>query len=242
MKIFFCADERNNEANQKLRACIKRYGQADLDKADVVVALGGDGFVLKVLRGLLNNKIPVFGLNFGHVGYLLNHYRPEGLPERIAAAKTMHLTPLVVRAESFDGKMIQEHVFNDVSLTRQSPQAARLTTLITDEKNNEPLIMEQTVFGDGLIVATPIGSSGYYTSAGGQPFPAQTGLIGVKGTNCRESYNPIVSDKAHIFVQPQEPVKRPIQLDCDGKKRFKNIATALIQAATGKTQTLLVER
>ena len=241
MKIFFCADGRNEIAAQSLRACIKRYGQAELAQAEVVVVLGGDGFMLKTLQALLNYQTPVFGLNFGHVGYLLNHYAPDDpLPDRICKADQLKWTPLEVNAETFLGKPVQNYAFNDFSLMRQNPQAARLSVNITDEKNQN--IVSETVFGDGIIVATPMGSHGYYASAQGKPLPIQGGVIGVKGVCCKQDFNPIVSDLSQISVAPQEPEKRPIHLDCDGKTRFSNIAVATIHAAPAKAQTLLVER
>ena len=239
MKIFFCADERNEKANQMLRACIKRYGQADLAQSDVVVVLGGDGFMLKIFQALLNYQTPVFGLNFGHVGYLLNHYAPDNLPDRIAKANKVQCTPLCVNAEPFYGRHVQAYAFNDFSIMRQNPQAARLKTVIQDE--NKPLI-DEVVFGDGIIVATsPIGCHGYYASAQGKPLPAESGYIGVKGVCCKQDFNPVVTDKAHIYISPQEAEKRPVHLDCDGKTRYPNIATASIKAVPAKAQTLLVE-
>ena len=242
MKIFFCADTRNNVAQQKLRACIKRYGQANIETADVVVALGGDGFMLKTLQMLLNYQIPVFGLNFGHVGYLLNHYAPDQLPERIERATPVCVAPLLVYAEPFYGSPSQHYAFNDVSIIRQSPQAARLSVGITDVQDWKPIISQDTVFGDGLIAATTSGTSAYYAAAGGCPLPDQKGHIALKGSNCRQNYNPILSDEAHVFVVPQEPVKRPVQMDCDGKKRVSNIALAQIECAPEKKQTILVEK
>lgn len=241
MKIFFCADRRNETAMQSLLACIKRYGQADLAQADVAVVLGGDGFMLKTLQALLNYQTPVFGLNFGHVGYLLNHYAPdEPLPDRICNADQLRWTPLEVNAETFLGKTVQNYAFNDFSLIRQNPQAARLTVNITDEKNQN--VINETVFGDGIIVATPMGSHGYYESAQGKPLPKQEGVIGVKGVCCKQDFNPIVSELSKISVVPQEAQKRPINLDCDGKTRFPNIAVATIHAVPEKAQTLLIER
>lgn len=242
MRIFFCADERNNEAAQKLRACIKRYGQADLTEAEVVVVLGGDGFMLKILRALLNYQIPVFGLNLGHVGHLLNHYAPDNLPDRIVSARPINLRPLSVKVKPFYGKALEAYVFNDVSVMRQSPQAARLTTVITDEKDGKPVVMNKTVFGDGLLVATPSGSNGYYASAGGSPFSGSERIIGVKSICSKQNFNPILSENAHIVVTPQEAVKRPVHLDLDGKKRIKNIEIALIESEPRKAQTLLVEQ
>ena len=241
MKIYFLAD-KNPEATKALYACIKKYGQADLAEADVVIALGGDGFMLKTLQALLNYKIPVFGLNFGHVGYLLNSYNAENLPERVESARSVRLLPLVVNAQTYDGQIIHEYAFNDFSLTRQSPQAARLSVVITDRKNGKRFVSQESVFGDGLVVATASGSTGYYSAAGGIPFSQKEGGIGVKAICCKTNYNPIVSKEAHIVVTPQESKKRPIHLDCDGKKRFSNIATACIEAEPTKVQTLLLER
>ncbi len=241
IKLHFLADKQP-KAMQALRACIRRYGQADLDKADAVIVLGGDGFMLKILQSLLNYQTPVFGLNFGHVGYLLNHYAPDNLPDRIAGAEQVQMTPLSVRTKPFNRPPVESYVFNDASITRQSPQAARLTALITDEKDGKPVVMQETVFGDGMVVSTPSGSSGYYASAGGEPLSHSVNAVCVKSICSKKNFNPILSEHAHIVVTPQEAVKRPVHLDLDGKQRINNIEIALIESDPTKTQTLLVER
>ena len=241
VKFHFLADKQPKAMNA-LYACIKRYGQADLDKADVVIVLGGDGFMLKILQALLNYQTPVFGLNLGHVGHLLNNYSLDNLPDRVAKAQQIHLTPLSVRAKPFAAKPVEGYVFNDASITRQSPQAARLTTIITDEKDLKPVMMQETVFGDGLLVSTPSGSNGYYASAGGLPFSDAERVIGVKSICSKQNFNPILSENAHIVVTPQEALKRPVQLDLDGKTRINNIEIALIESEPRKKKTLLVER
>ena len=241
VKLHFLADNQP-KAMQALRACIKRYNQTDMDKADAVIVLGGDGFMLKILQALLNYQIPVFGLNLGHVGSLLNHYTPNNLPDRVASADRISLTPLLVRAKPFCRNPGEAYVFNDASLTRQTPQAARLSTIITDEKDGKPVVMQETVFGDGVLVCTPSGSRGYNMSAGGKVLPSSAKEIGVKSICSRKNFNPILSDKAHIVVTPQEAVKRPVHLDLDGQTRINNIEIALIESDPRKTQTLLLER
>lgn len=241
MKITFLADEKPI-AKQALRACIKRYGQADLDKADAVVVLGGDGFMLKILQGLLNYQTPVFGLNLGHVGHLLNRNSTENLPERLERAEKKEVVPLRVNVESLDYKKKEVFAFNEVSLQRSSPQAARLQTVITDEKDGKGYGTVDEVFGDGLIVATQMGSSGYYRSANGKLFKKKGQAIGVQSICSQKPFNRIISEKGHVCVVPEEVIKRPIHLDKDGQERIVQVGLICVQTASEKAQTLLRER
>jgi len=241
MKITFLAD-KNPEATKALFACIKRYGQADLDKADVVVVLGGDGFMLKILHALLNYQTPVFGLNLGHVGYLLNRYSEDNLPDRIDTATALKATPLRVNIENLLGKTQEVFAFNEVSLQRSTPQAARLKTIITDEHNGQGYDSTTEVFGDGLIVATKMGSSGYYRSAQGKSFKKKYQAMGVQSICSQKPFNRIVSEKGHVCVVPEEVIKRPVHLDKDGQERIARVGLVCVQPAPDKARTLLMEQ
>ena len=239
MKITFLADEKP-AAMQALRACIKRYGQADLAGADVVVVLGGDGFMLKTLQALLNYQTPVFGLNLGHVGHLLNHFSLNELPDRVETAQKKQIVPLRVNVESLTRKTEELFAFNEVALQRSTPQAARLNVIITDEKNGKGHRNNSEVFGDGIIVATKIGESGYYESAGGKTF-RNTRSVGVQSICAHKAFNKIVSEKGHVCVIPQEVMKRPVHIDKDGQERITQVGLVCAQVALEKARILLIE-
>lgn len=242
MKITFLADDNKQESMQALRACMKRYGQADLDKADVVVVLGGDGFMLKTLHQLLNYQTPVFGLNLGHVGYLLNHFSLDNIPDRIETARATKLSPLKITAEVILGKSKEMYAFNEVAFGRTTPQAARLEVFVTDENIKNPVSYHQEVLGDGLIVATNIGSHGYYESAKGKKLPKNKKAIGVQAICSKTNFNHILSEKAEVCVMPQEIAKRPVHVDIDGKNRLPNIKVAYVEMDTQKCKTLLKDK
>ena len=239
MKICFLADEKPT-AMQALRACIKKYGQADLAKADVVIALGGDGFMLQTLQKLLNYQVPVFGLNLGHVGYLLNHFSLDDLPDRVDSADKKTVVPLKVFAETTSNKFESMYAFNEFCLSRSSPQAARLDAMIVekDSETGQEKGEIAEIFGDGLIVASKMGTHGYYESAGGMPLPEDKS-IALQSICCKNRVNKMLSDKGRVCVEVQEQEKRPIHLDCDGQKRLADVSLAFIEQAPQKVQTLL---
>jgi len=239
MKLCFLADN-GPAAMQALRACIKKYGQVDLAKADVVIVLGGDGFMLKTLHGLLNYQTPVFGLNLGHVGYLLNHFSLDDLPDRVENTDRIQVAPLHLRMKTHLGQTHDLYAFNEFAFGRSRPQAARLNVVVTDECDLQPRLVEKEFLGDGLIVATRMGCHGYFASAGGTPLE-QDG-IGVQSVCSKDGLSDNFSTNAHVYVVPQESVKRPVHVDCDGQTRIENVQMATVQSESKYIQTLLKER
>jgi NAD+ kinase len=142
-----------------------RYGQADVRRAQVIVALGGDGFMLQTLHAQTGRDVPVYGINCGTIGFLMNAYSPLGLPERLAAAEETAINPLAMRAENTRGKITQALAINEVSLLRQGPQAAKLRVIIDGRERLQELVC------DGALVATPAGSTAYNYSAHGPILP-----------------------------------------------------------------------
>ena len=241
MKIAFLADEKPLAA-QALRACIKKYGQADLAKADVVVVLGGDGFMLKTLHALLNYQTPVFGLNLGHVGYLLNHYSVDALPDRVAQADQKELIPLQIKARIGTGRPLKQYAFNEFSFVRVSPQAARLNVSIYEQGRKVRPFIQREVFADGLIVATPMGTSGYYASAQGVPVDDNQNVIAVQSICARKGLSAIVAPDSLVNVEVQEKEKRSVCIDRDGQDRVLGVRSATIQQAYSKSMTLLKDK
>ncbi|MDP2740081.1 MAG: NAD kinase, partial [Pseudorhodobacter sp.] len=143
----------NASAQAALAALVARYGQVARENADVVVALGGDGLMLQTLHE--GTGLPVYGMNCGTIGFLMNDYAEEGLQERVAAAEEAVINPLAMRAETADGKLHTALAINDVSVLRAGPQAAKLRISVNGQVRMEELVC------DGAIVCTPAGSTAY---------------------------------------------------------------------------------
>ncbi|MEK9886193.1 MAG: NAD kinase, partial [Pelagibacteraceae bacterium] len=164
MKICFVAFplEKNLKAKEELE---KKYGSVEPEKADYIVALGGDGFILKTLHDFLKIKKPIFGMNFGSVGFLMNNYKLEGLEERLINAQLTNLKPLVMKTLTPTGKEIKAIAINEISIRREKYQAAKLQIIVDGEIRMEELVC------DGVIVSTSAGSTGYNYSASGPIIP-----------------------------------------------------------------------
>ncbi|MBC7584816.1 MAG: NAD kinase, partial [Tardiphaga sp.] len=141
------------EAQTALTQLAARYGNADPAEADVIVALGGDGLMLKTLHDYMRSDIPIYGMHRGTVGFLMNEYSTVDLHARLDAAKDTVIHPLLMRATDVHGEVHVHHAINEVSLFRQTYQAARLRILIDERERLSELI------ADGLLVATPAGST-----------------------------------------------------------------------------------
>ena len=163
-KLCFLADERS-EAREARDRLARRYGGVSEAEADVLVALGGDGFMLETLHRNLPAAKPIYGMNLGSVGFLMNDYNEDDLPQRVAAADRTVIYPLVMRAVCRDGRAVEALAINEVSLLRQSHQTAKLRILIDGKARLEELVC------DGALLCTPAGSTAYNLSAHGPIIP-----------------------------------------------------------------------
>lgn len=170
MKFAFTASARP-EAQEALRRLRHAYGEVGEAEADVIIALGGDGHMLEVLRRRLKDKKPVYGMNRGTIGFLMNDYSEDGLSERLGSAEAVKIRPLVARCETADGKVVTERAFNEVSILRQTAQSARLRILVDGAERMAELLC------DGVLVATPAGSTAYNLSAHGPILPINSRLL-----------------------------------------------------------------
>ncbi|SOC01799.1 NAD kinase [Rhodobacter maris] len=198
---------------QKARAELARlYGQAPVEHADVIVALGGDGFMLHCLHA--DRGLPVYGMNRGSVGFLMNDYIAEDLPERLAAAEEAHINPLAMRAETADGVLHKALAINEVSLLRAGPQAAKLRISVNGRVRMEELI------SDGAIVSTPAGSTAYNYSAQGPILPIGSDVLALTGIapfRPRRWQGAILPSSALVRFDVLEPGKRPVMADADSR-------------------------
>ncbi len=163
--------EAKTEAEAARRLLVERYGDVALADADVVVALGGDGFMLHMLHDVMERGTPIYGMNRGSVGFLMNEYREDGLVERLSAAEAIQLHPLRMRAECVDGTVREELAINEVSLLRATRQAAKVRLSVDGVVRLEEMIC------DGVLVATPAGSTAYNLSAAGPIVPLGAGVL-----------------------------------------------------------------
>src|SRR5215470_19901873 len=200
------------EAQEARQRLAKRYGDSPLDTADVIVALGGDGLMLQTLHRLMGSSRPIYGMHRGTVGFMMNEFREDGLAERLAAAETAIIHPLVMRARDIQGRDYEHRAINEVSLFRQIYQAARLRILI-DGKERLPELV-----ADGVLVATPAGSTAYNLSAQGPIIPIKAPLLAVTPISPfrpRRWRGALLPDTAQVTVEVIEPERRPVAAVAD---------------------------
>jgi NAD+ kinase len=202
----------NAEAQDARERLAKRYGDAAPDHADVVVTLGGDGYMLQTLHKFMHAGKPIYGMHRGTVGFLMNEFQLEGLRERLAAAHETVIHPLLMRARDADGNEEEFYAFNEVSLFRQTYQAARLRILVDGEQRLAELV------ADGVLVATPAGSTAYNLSAQGPIIPITAPLMAITPISPfrpRRWRGALLPDTAHVRVEVLEPEKRPVAAVAD---------------------------
>lgn len=202
----------SESAQQALAELTALYGQAPRSKADVIVALGGDGFMLQTLHG--DSGLPVYGMNRGSVGFMMNDYVADDLPARLAQAEEAQINPLAMRAETVDGVIHEALAINEVSLLRMGPQAAKLRISV-----NGRLRMEELVC-DGAIVATPAGSTAYNYSVHGPILPIGSdvlALTGIASFRPRRWQGAIIPSSAVVRFDVLESEKRPVMADADSR-------------------------
>jgi NAD+ kinase len=220
-----------SEAEQELR---RRYDWVPLEDADLVVALGGDGFMLQTLHGMLERRriAPVYGMNRGTVGFLMNDWGLERLDDRLARAKRFEVTPLRMEAETVSGKRFVMPAINEVSLLRETRQTAKIEITVSDR-----VVMDELVC-DGVLVATPAGSTAYNLSANGPILPlgsALHALTPISPFRPRRWRGAILPETATVRFRVLEPVKRPVSAVAD-QREVRDVAT--VEVAIERSATL----
>ncbi len=200
------------EAQTALARLSARYGQADPDAADVVVALGGDGLMLQTLHRFMKSNKPIYGMNRGSVGFLMNEFHEDGLKERLVAAELNIIHPLLMRARDARGLVHEYHAINEVSLFRQTYQAARLRILVDGTERMPDLV------ADGVLVATPAGSTAYNLSVQGPIIPIKAPLLAltpISPFRPRRWRGALLPDSARVTIEVLEADKRPVAAVAD---------------------------
>lgn len=227
-KIAFVASN-TPEAEDGLKRLSGRYGNVVPEEADVIVALGGDGLMLQTLHRFMDAHIPIYGMNRGSVGFLMNEYREDGLPERLSRAKSNMIHPLRMRATLKDGTSAKALAINEVSLYRLTHQAARLRVSVDGEIRLEELV------ADGVLLATPAGSTAYNLSVHGPILPINASLLAltpISPFRPRRWRGALLPSSARVSIEVLEPDKRPVSVVADHAE-FRNIFKAEIAEERG---------
>jgi NAD+ kinase len=232
---FVCADTSDaREAAARLSAL---YGQSSREAARVIVALGGDGFLLQTLRETMGTGKKIYGMNRGTVGFLLNEYREDGLRERIAAAIPETIRPLEMDTLGADGTHTRALAINEVALWRQSYQTAKIRISIDGQVRLEELSC------DGVMVATPAGSTAYNLSAHGPILPLDAPLLAltpVSPFRPRRWRGALIPEKATVRFDVLEASKRPVNAAADHTE-VKSVISVTIRQSETETATILFD-
>jgi len=194
---------------------LHRYGQYELDNADVIVALGGDGFMLRTLHRLLPADLPVYGMKLGNVGFLMNRYEEKHLLERLAGASIVELAPLRMIATTLSGRETRALAINEVSLLRQTNQAAHVRILVNGSVKVEELV------SDGVLVSTAAGSTAYNLSAHGPILPLGTEAIvltPISPFRPRRWRGAVLPSSVQVRFEVLDYDKRPVSATADAEE------------------------
>jgi NAD+ kinase len=215
----------------------QRYTAVPVGRADIVVALGGDGLMLHTLHRLMERGTPIFGMNRGTVGFLMNVYRETGLLRRLAQAQQVTLNPLIMRATTVRGRKVEARAINEVSLLRQSRQTAKIAISVDGNRRLEELAC------DGVLVATPAGSTAYNLSAHGPILPLGAGLLAltpISPFRPRRWRGAILPRTVQVTFDVLESRRRPVSAVADFTE-VQDVAQVVVTEDSEHTLTLLFD-
>jgi NAD+ kinase len=223
------------EANSAAEALSERYGDSGFDNAQVIVALGGDGLMLETLHRKMGQDVPVYGMNFGSIGFLMNEYSPDDLMERLAAAKPTRIYPLEMTVTLKDGSTQKALAINEVSLFRMTYQAVKVEIIVDGRSQLSELIC------DGVLVSTPAGSTAYNLSAHGPILPIDAQLLAITPISPfrpRRWRGAIIPNRAVVTFRTREAEKRPVSAVADNVE-FQNVLEVTVREIRSKWVNLL---
>jgi NAD+ kinase len=236
-RVAFVASDAE-AAQQALAELQRRYGAGEPERAEIIVPLGGDGFMLETLHRFIASGKPIFGMHRGSVGFLMNPYRLEGLYERLAAAQPVQLHPLEMTAWQEDGPCQRAIAFNEVSLLRESRQAAKLRVSVDEVVRLEELM------ADGILLSTPVGSTAYNLSAHGPIIPLGAGILALTPISAfrpRRWRGALLPHGARVRIDALETDKRPVSAVADFTE-VRDITSVAIHENRDIAMTLLFDR
>jgi NAD+ kinase len=211
MTIAFLAAD-SEPARRALKRLSKRYSQTAPDKADVIVALGGDGMMLETLHRFMSRGTPIYGMNCGTIGFLMNKYGESNLLARLAAAQPVKLHPLVMSARTRAGKIVRARAINEVSLLREKAQTAKLRITV------DGIVRMPELICDGVLLSTPAGSTAYNLSAHGPILPLGSNVLALTPISAfrpRRWRGALLPHSAKVEIEINESAKRPVSAVAD---------------------------
>lgn len=232
-----CVASRSDTARAALHALQQTYSTVPVEQADVIVALGGDGFMLDCLHRYLDTGAPIYGMNRGTVGFLLNGYREQGLLERIAAAQPQRLFPLRATVTDIHGETHEVLAFNEVALVRYSQQSANLRIAVDGKVRMEKLM------SDGILVCTPAGSTAYNLSVHGPVIPIGADILGltpISPFRPRRWRGALLPRSAVVEITNLDTGKRPLGASADSTE-IRDVAQITIQADDSRPVNVLFD-
>jgi len=237
MKIHFFASS-NPRPQAAFRELSKKYGHhEDLDSAEAIVVLGGDGAMLRALHNFTGVDLPIYGLNLGTLGFLLNEYKNKDLIERIQNAQSYKIHPLRMRSTDVQGRVHDAIAYNEVSLLRQTHSSAKIMVFVND-KVRLPLLV-----CDGIMLSTPVGSTAYNSSAAGPIVPLGANVLPLTPISAfrpRRWPGAVLLNTAKVRFEVINPKQRPVSASADSSE-IRDCTIVEVEEALDISSTLLFD-
>ena len=227
----------NNEAIEQKKVLEEQYGINSLDNADVIVVLGGDGFMLEAIKSHMSHNLPLFGLNYGSIGFLMNASNKDDLIKRINLSQSIVIAPLSMKVKSFDGNSHEAIAINEVSLLRETHQASKIKISIDDKVRLDELIC------DGILISTPSGSTAYNLSAHGPILPINADVLALTPISAfrpRRWKGAILNNRSEVRFEVIDGKKRPVSAVADSTE-FRNIESVTVKQDNENSIQLLFD-
>jgi len=235
-KPFFLASN-NVDAQKKKEILEKKFGSNSADNADVIIVLGGDGFMLEAIKNQMDKNLPLFGLNYGSVGFLMNTVNDEDLIQRLDSSQSIKIKPLSMIAKTTDGSEHSAIAINEVSLLRETHQAAKIKISIDKNIRLEELVC------DGVLLSTPSGSTAYNLSAHGPILPINADVLALTPISAfrpRRWKGAILNNNPEVKFEIIDNKKRPVSVVADSTE-FRDITSVTIKQDSQKSVQLLFD-
>ena len=233
-KPFFLASN-NEDAQKKKESLEKKFGTNAVESADVIVVLGGDGFMLEAIKKQMEKNLPLFGLNYGSVGFLMNTVNDEDLIQRLNSSQSIKIKPLSMTTKSTDGSEHSAIAINEVSLLRETHQAAKIKISIDQNVRLEELVC------DGVLLSTPSGSTAYNLSAHGPILPINADVLALTPISAfrpRRWRGAIIESSSQVEFKILESEKRPVSAVADNVEVRNVVKVAVAQDQKHKVKIL----
>ena len=236
MKFHFYASKkpRAQKGQEELKSL---YGDHPPEKANAIVVLGGDGSMLRALHEFTDINKPLFGMNLGTLGFLLNKYELEDLPKRVKKAKKFDIHPLRMEVIDKDGNSHSELAYNEVSLIRETHNSAKIKVLVNGKERLSEIVC------DGIMVSTPVGSTAYNSSAGGPIIPLDANVLPVTPISPfrpRRWPGALIRDNCEITFEILKSVERPVSATADSKE-VRDVKNVKVRQSKKVTKTILYD-